>query len=144
MSKLKRNFWAIVFFVLAAYLFLGMISCSPQRRLNRLISKHPELIQHDTTWINDTIITNHYHRDTILSIHHHWGDTVIIKDRKLTERIIYLPGDSIKVEGDCASDTIIKEVPIYINTVKTQLEKVGFFQNIWDKIKEKFPFLKNI
>ena len=103
-------------------MLMGMISCSPQKRLSRLIEKHPELIKHDTIYIKDTIITNHYHKDTVLSIHHHYGDTVIIKDHKLTTKIIYLPGDSIKVQGDCASDTIYKERPVYINSVNPVTE----------------------
>jgi ElaB/YqjD/DUF883 family membrane-anchored ribosome-binding protein len=31
-----------------------LFSCSPQKRYQRLIKKHPELIERDTTWWHDT------------------------------------------------------------------------------------------
>jgi hypothetical protein len=36
-----------------------LFSCSPQKRLNRLVKKHPELVKIDTITVRDTI------RDTI-------------------------------------------------------------------------------
>jgi len=35
---------------------IGLLSCSPQKRLNRLVKKHPHLIQNDTVIVHDTLI----------------------------------------------------------------------------------------
>ena len=138
-EKLVQRFYLIAFIILALLFIIGIISCSPQRRLNTLLRQHPELVKRDTVFIKDTIITHHYHVDTILSIHHHYGDTVTIHSHKLTERIIYLKGDSIRVEAEVISDTIIKNVPYYINTAQAkEIVKVGFFAGLWNDIKDFF------
>jgi len=95
-------------------------SCSPQKKLNRLVKKHPELIKVDTIKVHDTTITEHVRKDTMLS----WAtlyDTAYIFKDKLSIRVVRV-NDSIYIRGECLPDTIVKtiEVPYnYVNVVKT-------------------------
>jgi hypothetical protein len=43
-------------------------SCTPQKRLNRLVKKNPELVKIDTVRIIDTIVIESFHFDTIIQI----------------------------------------------------------------------------
>ena len=45
---------------------IGLLSCSPQKRLNRLVQKHPHLIQNDTIVIHDTFTIESTKFDTII------------------------------------------------------------------------------
>jgi hypothetical protein len=122
----KKILTAIAMLLLAFAMLAGLVSCTPQGRLARLVKKHPDLINTDTVYFNDTLISVHSSKDTIVSIHHHVGDTVYIHSQKLTERIIYLKGDSILVQGDCAPDTVIHKVGETINTISQQEGKTDY------------------
>lgn len=50
-----------IFIILISLTFLG---CSAQKRMDRLIRKHPELLTMDTTVIIDTVISPQIIRDT--------------------------------------------------------------------------------
>ncbi len=47
------------------FLLLILVSCTPQKRLQRLLNHHPELIQIDTIFYKDTILINEVKLDTI-------------------------------------------------------------------------------
>jgi hypothetical protein len=125
-ERTSRTIVGTLFILLALAMIAGIISCTPQKRLARLVKKHPNLIKTDTVYYNDTLISVHSSKDTIVSIHHHVGDTVYIHSQKLTERIIYLKGDSILVQGDCAPDTVIHKVKETINTISQQEGKTDY------------------
>lgn len=76
----KYNFW-----ILWTFLLLGIIffSCTPQSRLNRLLSNHPELIKHDTVFKKDTIIVNSSSVDTVFK-NQITKDTIVIRENNLT------------------------------------------------------------
>ena len=77
----------LIFVILIALLF----SCSPQKRLNRLIKKYPELVKTDTIVVRDTIrdtvniTTNLTRVDTIFSFSQVF-DTITITKDNLTVR----------------------------------------------------------
>ena len=95
-----------------------IVSCSPERKLARLLKKHPELIKSDTIYRLDTVVSSSVTHDTTLSIHKILSsrDTIIFHKDRLTQKIFY-HNDSIYIQGECAADTIIREIPIYIDKV---------------------------
>jgi signal peptidase I len=98
---------------------LFLFSCSPQKRLTRIIENHPELIQIDTIFDYDTIIYENLHTDTLINEKLiKVFDTIEIKKDRLVIRYIKLPGDTIKLEGNCLPDTLIIEKPIIREVIK--------------------------
>jgi hypothetical protein len=97
-------------------IILILVSCSPQKKLNRLIKKHPELIKVDTLHVHDTLITESVVKDTVLN----WNtlhDTAFIYKDKLKIKIVRM-NDSIFVQGECASDTIYRTIEVPFNYVQ--------------------------
>lgn len=117
-------------------LFFLILACTPQRRFNRLIKKHPYLLTSDTLVVKDTI------RDTIrITIPEVEVDTVVnAKDLYDTivlekERIkvkVWRVKDKIYINGKC--DTVYIEKPI---------ERV-VYRKIPVKIYEKTPWYKTL
>lgn len=90
--------------------------CSPSARLNRLLTRHPELKIYDTVVISDTMTIPQVEADTVFyldSIH----DTIILqKDRlEITLNRIH---DTLYVRGKCEADTIIIHRSIPVEKIK--------------------------
>jgi|688.fasta_scaffold155226_2 hypothetical protein len=98
-------------------LLLFLSSCTPQKRLERLIRKHPELVRVDSVKIIDTIITQSVSIDTMQVMNTY--DTFIVNRDRLTVQVIRHQ-DSIYVYGKCAGDTVVLErkIPVRIIEVK--------------------------
>ena len=98
-------------------LLLFLSSCTPQKRLERLIRKHPELVRVDSVKIIDTVITKSVSVDTMQVMNTY--DTFIVNRDRLTVQVIRHQ-DSIYVYGKCAGDTVVLErkVPVRIIEVK--------------------------
>lgn len=92
----KVFFWMIM---------LVLINCSPQKKLNRLIKKHPELLQADTILFSDTIIRRGILVDTFRSIKF---DTFTIKKGNL-EIELRIVHDTLYVEAEVKEDTAVVE-----------------------------------
>jgi hypothetical protein len=102
------------FIILLAILF----SCSPQKRLNRLLKKHPELVQTDTIWKTDTVIVEAVKIDTTFKFKH---DTITIVEDRLTVKTFFNYHDStIYISAKCKSDTIIREIPVQVQTISAK------------------------
>ena len=109
--------------------FLILISCTPQKRLNRIVRNNPHLLNKDTIRVIDTIVLQNYSIDTIHEIEFH--DTVIIQNNDRVEARYYY--DTVKKEIhhyiECKSDTIVKDrfIPYEKVIVKEQTlwEKYG-------------------
>jgi len=89
-------------------LLLMFISCTPQRRLERLLKKHPELTNVDTVVIRDTIrITIPKVRiDTVVNIEELW-DTVYLEKDQLTVKVWRDRYNKVYIQGQC--DTVFIE-----------------------------------
>jgi len=90
--------------------------CSPSARLNRLLTRHPELMIPDTIVISDTMTIPQVEADTVFyldSIH----DTIIMqKDRiEITLNRVH---DTLYVRGKCKADTIIIHRSIPVEKIK--------------------------
>jgi hypothetical protein len=105
-----------------------LIACSPQKRLNRLINKHPELLETkiDTIVVRDTIIIENYDT-TVLSKLIKSDSTIVIDNSKVFLKYYY---DTLRQEihhqVECFGDTVFfyKEVPY-------KVEKVVFKELTW-------------
>jgi len=99
------------YFLFIAVLLL-LVSCSPQKRLHRLVSKHPELTRIDTIKIQDSVFVPETNVDTVFlsSLLH---DTVTITQEKLQIKLIE-KNDTIYLNANVKPDTIIitKEIPV--------------------------------
>jgi len=107
---MSRKIRILIFILLGCY---ALSSCSPQKRLNRLVAKHPELIQNDTISFVDTVTftTEKVHLDTLTSLHSITQDTLIINKENLTIKTFYnYQTDSIYISGQCDTIFAIKVV----------------------------------
>lgn len=106
-----------------------LISCSPQKRLNRLVRKYPQLTQLDTIRIIDTIVINNYNYDTVETVNYH-DTTIIVNNERIEARYFY---DTLRQEIfheiTCKSDTIIQDRFIPVEKVIIQEQKT------WQKYK---------
>ena len=97
-----------------------LISCTPQKRLNRLVRNHPYLSKIDTIKIVDTIVVPNYEYDTIETVTYH--DTTIIVNNDRIEARYYFDTlrQEIWHEITCKNDTIIKDRLIPYEKVTVQ------------------------
>ena len=91
-----------------------LLSCSPQKRLSRLLKHHPELLQKDTVIFRDTLIIPATKYDTVFNTNF---DTIIIDKGRFNieiirhDSLIYLthttPNDTVFIEKKITVDKII-------------------------------------
>ncbi len=100
--------------IVLLFLFVFLFSCSPQKRLNKLILKHPELVQTDTIQVKETIIIPGLQIDTQFVTKP--TDTVVIEKEKL-HTVIYRKYDTLIVHQVLQPDTIFVEKKIPVDKV---------------------------
>lgn len=105
-------------------LIIFLCSCSPQKRIDRIVRKHPELLTKDTIKIRDTLITKSVNTDTIFNINF---DTINIEKEKLKVQLIRI-NDTIQVFAECKEDTIYFEKIIEVDKIQVN-EKNNYL--IW-------------
>jgi len=90
--------------------------CSPSARLNRLLTRHPELKIPDTIVINDTMTIPQVESDTIIYIDSIRDTVILQKDRlEITLNRIH---DTLYIRGKCKADTIIIHRSIPVEKIK--------------------------
>lgn len=94
-----------IFIIFAAVL----VGCTPQKKLNRLIKKHPELLQMDTIRIIDTVVVPQYTHDTTTFIEYHDSVTVINNERIKIKYFYDTLRETIHHEYTCYGDTVFSE-----------------------------------
>lgn len=118
-KKLQMKYSIILFLVI-------FISCSPEKRIARILKNHPNLIKSDTVYKTDTIIKKLRSIDT--SFIANPIDTItIIKDR-LKLRIIR-NYDKITVHDTVFPDTTLHKYAQVVNSVSVK-QAQGFWQNV--------------
>lgn len=102
-----------------------LVGCTPQKQLNRLLTKHPYLAKKDTIRFIDTVqfVTNKVEIDTIHSLESMRRDTFIIHRENLTIKTI-VHKDSIYIWGQCDADTIYKTVEYAIPYDKFEYQEI--------------------
>jgi len=108
----------------SSFLILLLFSCSPASRLQRLVSRHPELRLPDTLIVRDTLITPVVTADTTLHIEQLY-DTVILEKERLQVKLIRKL-DTLYLNGTCLPDTIYYEKQIPVEKIKLIKEPFSF------------------
>jgi hypothetical protein len=122
-DKLKNN----IQIILISLLF---ICCSPQERLNRLITKHPQLLHLDTLVVKDTVVVENYNYDTTTLIRLHDSTIVINNERVILKYYYDTLREVIYHDVECLGDTVYTEKLITV-------EKAVFRElSWWEKYKE--------
>tara|TARA_R110002012_G_scaffold59573_3_gene155985 strand:+ start:1069 stop:1494 length:426 start_codon:yes stop_codon:yes gene_type:complete len=106
--------------IVFSILILLCLSCNPQKQLNRLTSRHPELLQKDTIRYIDTVIVENYTHDTITNIQLHDSTTVINNEKVILKYYYDTLTKEIHHHVTCIGDTITKEVHIPYEVVVVQ------------------------
>lgn len=123
-------FCAVFFFVPCFLLIVGtLVSCSPQRRLERLIDHHPELLMGDTIPFQDTIIRLPVKVDTAFTLTSLIDTVKIVRDR-LEVSLIRI-SDTIRLKAACKADTIIRTLRIPVERIKLIKEPKPLPSLIW-------------
>lgn len=111
-------------------LVILIVSCSPQRRFTRLITKYPYLLTTDTITVRDTIsiYIPKVEVDTVVTLKE-LTDTITITKDRVTVKTWYVPKEKkVYVQGKCD--------PIYITKVVERKVPIRTY--------EKYPFWKKL
>ena len=107
-----------------------IIGCSPQKRLNRLLTRYPQLTQHDTIVVRDTVTIERYVHDTTTVLEFHDTTTVINNERVILKYFHDTLTKEIHHYVECKGDTVYMEKLIPI-------EKAVFRElSWWEKYRE--------
>jgi len=124
-NMMKSNLQFILCMLLLASSFT---SCSPQRRLQRLVANHPELRMADTLVVTDTLFTAAITADTAIPLTR-LTDTVVIARDKLEIKLIKIRY-TIHVTGTCKADTIVREVRLPVERIKLVKAEAGVLSTV--------------
>ena len=117
--------------ILVQIVFISLIlGCSPQERLNRLLTKYRTLTEKDTIIVRDTITIEKYVHDTTTVLEFHDTTTVINNERVILKYFHDTLTKEIHHYVECKEDTVYVEklVPI---------EKAVFRElSWWEKYRE--------
>ena len=109
-------------------LILVLISCGPQKRLNKLIDNNPELVQNDTIRDTISVIVPEIRTDTFISLDSLIDTVYVTKDRLQIKTVIR--DNQLFIEGKCDADTIYKSIEIPV-------EKVVYLKDTpWTDVKK--------
>lgn len=109
-------------------LMLLLNSCSATWHLNKAIKKDPTILEKDTVTVVDTVVTAPVQiKDTMVLEDR---DTiVVVKDRLKLQLVRSF--DTIAVEAECASDTIISTIEVPVEKI-VYVKKKSLSQQIKD------------
>tara|TARA_R110000751_G_scaffold26901_3_gene71531 strand:- start:10204 stop:10638 length:435 start_codon:yes stop_codon:yes gene_type:complete len=122
-----RLWWIILIFI---------CSCSPQKKLQRLINKHPELLTQDTLnlIIHDTVIVEKYNYDTITQLSYH-DSTIVVNNEKVYLKYFY---DTLRKEiyheVICYGDTVYFTKEVQVIVEKVIIEELTWWEKWRDTI----------
>jgi len=121
--------------ILVQIVFISLIlGCSPQKRLNNLVKKHPELIQKDTLdlLVRDTVVIQEQSFDTTTQIIYHDSVTVINNERVILKYFHDTITRELHHYLECKGDTIYKEKIVKVPVDKVIVKELSW----WEKYKE--------
>ena len=134
MNKIK---FSILIFLIS---MLTTSSCTTEKRIKRankkierLTERFPSLLVKDTIYDTFSIVTPSIKLDTAFISQP--GDTVYLTKDKLRIKYV-LHNDTISIQGECISDTIIKTVKIPYEVIR--VEKESFIDQLQRTVKKFF------
>jgi len=101
---------------------LASVGCSPQKRINRIVKKHPHLVQKDTVHIHDTIVVEAYKHDTITKFLTNTKVEVINNERVRLQYFYDTVTNEIHHEVECKEQRIVYERSFIVDKVVTTHE----------------------
>lgn len=112
-------------------LVISIYSCSPSKRLSRLLKAHPELLTKDTLHIHDTIKIESHSIDTTF-IHTASNDTVVIEDSVMVIKYVN-NGKTVYLKGECKDREVIveKKIPYDKIVAVTKEVKPWYVKYLW-------------
>lgn len=116
-------------YILIILAIIITVGCSPNKRLARLVKKHPELVSTETIYKSDTTIREKISTDSFFVTSHFTDTFTVVKDN-IKYRIIK-SFDTIRLSIEVPADTIIKEIPITQNIVQPIETKGSLLKNIF-------------
>ena len=103
-----------------------LISCSPSKRINRIVKKHPELLIKDTITVLDTVIIESYHHDTTTKFIEHKTVEVINNEKVRLEYKYDTITNNIRHFVECKGDTIIKRIKVPYEVIQPTVKPKVF------------------
>jgi hypothetical protein len=97
-------------YIILFFILLFLASCSPQHRLQHLLTSHPELKVPDTLLVKDTIIIPGTSIDTSVNLVTLKDTVVISKDNLVLQ--LKTKHDTLFIQGKCKADTVIKTIHV--------------------------------
>lgn len=91
-------------------ILLLLLACNPQKRINRILNRNPELKRDTVLVIRDTLITKAFTFDTIYN-YKTTHDTVFFKKENVQVKIFH-HNDTIFFKADAKADTIYKKITV--------------------------------
>ena len=108
-------------------LLSSLMSCSAQWHLKRAVHKDPTILQKDTLVVQDTVVTPPVAITDTVTLKQH--DTITIVKDRLKVQLVKV-NDTITINAECASDTII-------SVIEVPYEKIVYVEKktLWEKIQ---------
>jgi len=127
-SKIVSILLTLAFLGLMAVMFTACVVPRNYPRakwkVDKIVDKWPEVLENDTTVLTDTTFVPEVAVDTLFKLRK--NDTVTIYKDRLKVRVIRGKRDTIQLEAECQSDTIIKKIPVPVYTVEEKNLRGGF------------------
>ena len=123
---------------LAVILCLALLACSPQKRLTRLIHKHPELVKDSVAVRTDTIIRNEI-RISEISVFK--TDTISYTDSVVDYQIIRLSPDTVQVKINVKPDTIYRNCTTRVRTIEVMSKPAQAYLKAQKKKARRWGFV---
>ena len=113
-------------------LFL-LLSCTPQKRFNRLITKHPYLLTIDTFVIHDTIhiVVPEVNVDTVVE-ENTLFDTVYLQKEQLKVKVWMTKDRKVYIQGKC--DTVYIDKIIERRVPVKYYEKTPWYKTLLNNV----------
>jgi hypothetical protein len=127
MCKTCRSFYNIAIAALVLLLLSLLFSCTPEKRLARLVKKHPHLKTTDTIVYRDTITLPAHTKDTSFKFH---GDTIVLRDSVFIIKYFYnKQTNEHYIKGERVQDTLYIEKKIPFEKIVVKQDPLTF----WDR-----------
>ena len=108
-------------------LLSSLMSCSAQWHLKKAVQKDPMILEKDTLVVTNTVVTPPVAITDTVTLKQH--DTIVIQKDRLKVQLVKV-NDTITINAECASDTIV-------TTIEVPYEKIVYVKEktLWQKIQ---------